>query len=156
MGDWERYRREQAAGYLKGIRDMRRHIASLNAEIDAHRDTAAGIAGIDYSRDLVDVSPTDDAMPDAVARIIEIATERIETVRDYTAQMEQCSRALARMGGTYADVLRYRYVCDYPWERVASRMNYSEQWLYELHNLALAAFYDYMPASGRDPLPKAD
>ena len=32
--DWQRYEREQASAYLKRVRDARRHIAALNAEVD--------------------------------------------------------------------------------------------------------------------------
>ena len=153
--DWQRYRREQASAYLRKIRDMRRHIAALNAEIDEQRALASGLTGIDYSRDNVSTSPTDDAMPNAVARLLEIIAERVELVRDYTGMLDECGTSLRDLNGTYGDVLRYRYLCDYPWERIAAATNYSEQWLYELHNQALSAFYDHMPPTQRDPMPKA-
>lgn len=153
--DWQRYRREQSSAYLRRIRDMRRHIAALNAEIDEQRHLASGLTGIDYSRDVVDTSPTDDRMPNAVARLLDIIAERVELVRDYTDQLDECGAALRDLNGTYADILRYRYLCDYSWERIAAQANYSEAYLYELHNQALSAFWDYMPASQRDPLPRA-
>ena len=79
----------------------------------------------------------------------------MELVRDYVGKLEECGQALREMNGIYSDVLRYRYVCDYPWERIAATMNYSEQWLYELHYQALNAFYDYIPETERDPVPRA-
>lgn len=153
--DWQRYRREQSGAYLRRIRDMRRHIAALNAEVDEHRALASGLTGIDYSRDMVQVSPTDDAMPNAVAKLLDIIAERVELAREYTGMLDECGAALRDLNGTYADILRYRYLCDYSWERIAASANYSEAYLYELHNQALSAFWEHMPETQRDPLPRA-
>lgn len=146
---------EQASRYLKRIRDAKRHIAALNAEVDEQRALASGLKGIDYSRDMVQTSPSDDAMPNAVARLMDVIAQRVELVRDYAEMLSECGESLARMNGTGADILRYRYLCNWPWERIAAETGYSEQWLYELHNRAMATFYDYMPAHERDPLPRA-
>ena len=151
----ERYRREQSAAYLRRVRDAKRHIASLNAEVDELRALASGLAGIDYSRDNVSTSPPADTVPDAVINLMDLIEERVGMVRDYTRMMGECGRALAELGGVHADVLRYRYVCDYQWERISSVTHYSEQWLYELHNQALVSFYDFMPTYERDPIPRA-
>ena len=153
--EYERYRREQASGYLSEVRDAKRHIDAMNAEVDELREMAGGLRGIDYSKDLVKSSPSADAMPDAVARILEIIEQRAGYIRDYAEMVEQCVQALDRLGGVEADILRYRYVCDWRWEQIAARTHYSEQWLYELHNRALCSFYDCMPASGRDPIQRA-
>ena len=153
--DWQRYQREQASRYLKRVRDAKRHIAALNAEVDEVRSLASGLKGIDYSRDVVQVSPSDDKMPDAVSRLLDLIAERVELIRDYADLMDGCGTALANLNGTYADILRYRYMCDYPWERIAVETHYSEAYLYELHGLALSAFYPHMPETERDPLPSA-
>lgn len=153
--EWQRYEREQASAYLKRVRDARRHIAAINAEVDEVRNLASGLKGIDYSRDVVSSSPTDDAMPNAVSKLLDLIAERVELVDSYVRMMDECGAALAAMDGTYSDILRYRYMCDYPWERIAVEMHYSEQWLYELHGQALAAFYPHMPEHERDPLPRA-
>lgn len=151
----ERYHREQASAYMKRIRDARRHIAALNAEIEEHRAMASGLQGIDYSRVLVKTSPSADAIPDAVARLLDVIGERVELVREYTMMLEECGRALTELDGTYADILRYRYVCDYSWEQIACKVNFTEAYCYELHGQALVAFYDHMPAHERDPVQRA-
>ena len=153
--DWQRYEREQASAYLKRVRDARRHIAALNAEVDEVRNLASGLKGIDYSRDAVSTPPTDDAMPNAVSKLLDLIAERVALVDSYVRMMDECGAALANLNGTYSDILRYRYMCDYPWERIAVEMHYSEQWLYELHGQALSAFYPHMPEHERDPLPRA-
>lgn len=153
--DLSRYRREQAGAYLRRVRDAKRHIASLNSEIEEQRALASGLTGIDYSRVMVQTSPTADAMPDAVARLLDIIEQRVGLVRDYVRMLDGCGQALAAMNGTYGDVLRYRYLCDFSWEQISSRLNYSEQWLYELHGQALDAFYDYMPPTEKDAVPSA-
>ena len=151
----QRYEREQASRYLKRVRDAKRHIAALTAEVEEVRSLASGLKGIDYSRDVVQVSPTDDKMPDAVSRLIDLIEQRVELIRDYASMMEDCGAALANLNGTYADILRYRYMCDHPWERIAVETHYSEAYLYELHGAALSAFYPFMPERERDPLPSA-
>lgn len=153
--DWQRYEREQASAYLKRVRDARRHIAALNAEVDEVRSLASGLKGIDYSRDVVSSTATDDAMPNAVSKLLDLIAERVELVREYVGVLDECGQALREMNGVHADILRYRYLCDYPWERIAMSMNYSEQWLYELHYQALERFYEYMPEKERDAVPKA-
>lgn len=153
--EMEQYRREQSAAYLKRVRDAKRHINALSAEVDEHRALASGLSGIDYTRDKVTTSSYGDAVPDAVIRLLDVIEERLNLVVEYTSMMAECGESLARMGGVLADVLRYRYVCDYQWEHIAAKMHYSEQWLYELHNKALVSFWEYMPAHERDPLPPA-
>ena len=151
----ERYRREQASVYLSEVRDAKRHIEAMTAEVDELRDMAAGLHGIDYSKPYVKSSPSADAIPDAVARILELIEQRAGFICEYARMVEQCVAALDELGGVESDILRYRYVCDFRWEQIAARTHYSEQWLYELHNRALCMFYDFMPANGRDPLPPA-
>ena len=153
--DWQRYRREQSSAYLRRIRDMRRHIAALNAEIDEQRHLASGLTGIDYSRDAVSTSPNDDAMPNAVSKLLDLIAERVALVRDYAAMLDECNDALIETGGLSETILRCRYVNDMAWEDVARELGYSEQWMYELHNRALLDFYNHMPTSGKDPLPRA-
>lgn len=155
QAELDRYRREQASAYLKRVRDAKRHIAALNAEVEEHRALASGLTGIDYTRDIVQTSPTDDTMPNAVAKLLDIIAERVELVRDYARMLDECGASLAALNGTYADILRYRYLCDYSWERIAASANYSEAYLYELHNQALSAFWEHMPETQRDPLPRA-
>ena len=153
--DWQRYEREQASAYLKRVRDARRHIAALNAEVDEVRNLASGLKGIDYSRDMVSTSPTDDAMPNAVSKLLDLIAERVALVDSYVRMMDECGAALANLNGTYSDILRYRYMCDYPWERIAVETHYTEAYLYELHGQALSAFYPHMPERERDPIPRA-
>ena len=153
--DWQRYEREQASAYLKRVRDARRHIAALNAEVDEVRNLASGLKGIDYSRDAVSTSPNDDAMPNAVSKLLDLIAERVALVDSYVRMMDECGAALASLNGTYSDILRYRYMCDYPWERIAIETHYTEAYLYELHGQALSAFYPHMPERERDPLPRA-
>ena len=39
----------------------------------------------------------------------------------------------------YRDVLRYRYLNGWNWQRIAERMNFSQDWLWHLHARALKA-----------------
>jgi hypothetical protein len=158
LDDWEAEKRRCAGDYLLRIRDAKRAISAMNAEIEEQRALASGLAGIDYSRPAVDAPPNADRTPDAVARLMEIVEERIALVREYVERLDECGARLAELqaeDATYASILRYRYLCDWPWERIAAETHYSEQWLYELHNRALLAFYGKLPAHERIRTPRA-
>ena len=68
---------------------------------------------------------------------------RIENETDYphiagllkpAAEREMCIR------DRYRDILRWRYVNGWKWERIAKEMNYSDmKWLWNLHRRALEA-----------------
>lgn len=153
--EWQRYEREQASAYLKRVRDARRHIAAINAEVDEVRNLASGLKGIDYSRDVVSTSPTDDAMPNAVSKLLDLIAECVELVDSYVRMLYECDRALKEMGGLHERILRYRYLNNMAWEEMTKAFGYSEPWLYELHKKALSDFYEHMPETERDPVPRA-
>lgn len=148
-------RRDQAKGYLMEIRGLVRHVRTLEAEIAEQRETAQGITGVDYSKVIGTTSAYGDAIPDAVATLLDM-------IRDACGELARCvelqgeaRKSLTEMGGIEADLLTLRYLLAYSWSDVGDRLNYSPARLKELHRDALFCFYDFMPHYRRDPIPPA-
>lgn len=147
------YRRRQAAGYLNTIRRARSHIEALNAEIDEHRSLASGLTGIDYAQDAVDAPANADRMPDEVAMLLEVISERVGAVRDYVEMLDECGAALDAMGGREANLLRLHYLAGKPLAKIGEmdEWRHSRQYMSELHLAALERFADHIPHAYRDP-----
>ena len=140
-------RREAAARYLRAVRDARRQAEALAAEADEVRRVAAGLTGIDYSRDAVDAAPTDSRVPDAVARLVELAVLSDAGSARYASLLAECGRCLDAMGGRGAAVLRMRWLAGLTLIEIGARPGwaYARKYLSDLHAAALDDFYDYLP-----------
>ena len=147
----QQYRRDQSKAYLQEIRKLCLHIRALEAEISEQREIAAGITGIDYSQESVATSMYRDAIPDAVAKLLEMISDTCTELAECAAMQDEARRCLAKMGGVEADVLILRYLVALPWSGVSGKIGYSVPRLKEIHRDALFCFYDYMPSSKRDP-----
>ena len=71
-----------------------------------------------------------------VAKIIDLEIDRrIDEYVDLTREIEA---AIDRIpDGRYRDVLRFRYVNGWTWEKIADEMGYDERWVRRLHGWAL-------------------
>lgn len=148
-------RREQARAYLQEIRELAVHVRVLEAEIAEQRETAKGVTGIDYSKVAVATSPYGDAVPDAVARLLELIGEACSELAECAERQDEARKCLREMGGREADVLTLRYLLAMSWKEVGARIGYSTARLKELHRDALFCFYEYMPHYQRAPEYKA-
>lgn len=148
-------RRDQAKSYLQEIRELVLHVRVLEAEIAEQREAAAGVTGIDYTKVTVATSAYDDALPDAVAELMEMISNATAELAECASRQMEARKCLREMGGVEADVLILRYLLAFPWKKVAWKMGYSTDWVKHRCDDALFCFYDYMPAFRRDPLHRA-
>lgn len=152
----QRYHVEQAHAYLERIRKLGKDCASLQAEADDARDRASGLTGIDYSRDVVRTTPTDDAMVNAVESIREAVRSYAVALAEFTEERIRASEAMNRMEDyTEARALRLRYLLGWDWEKVCVKMHYSYDGMMKLRRRALCSYYDVMPHTERDQIPRA-
>lgn len=81
-------------------------------------------------------------LSDFAAKYDRLHTQMVETLEASMEIYSQISKAIEDSGGTEAEkcVLRYRYIHGYTWERIAVTMDYSYQWICELHGRALQKF----------------
>ena len=148
-----RYRADQAHAYLERIRQAGEDCAGLQAQIDDAYSRAAGIRGIDYSEARVKVSPTADAIPDAVGRIVDKIREYAADLAAYEDDRYAAHRTLSLMlNQTDAKVLRLRYLLDWSWERICCETSYTYDGMMKLRRRALASYWEVMPREGRDPM----
>ena len=149
--EYRELRIEHSKRYLEEVRALAvKHRA--NAEyIKSLYEDAAGIGGIDYSRDVIQASPTADRIPNSVANLIEMKRRAEADAEEYTARKMEARGLLDEMDGTYGRLLLLRYVTVLPWVRVAEVLNYSDDWCRHMLNDALCEFYDYLPHAYRIP-----
>ena len=148
------WRREQSLRYLAGITAAGRHIAALKAELDTSREL---VRGISYDELAVSSSPTADAIPDAVARVVDAGDTLTAEIAAYCQAVEDCRKALDEMGGRDADLLRLRYLAGKTLTEIGGmdEWRHSKQYMSLLHREALVRFADYIPAPMREPRPPA-
>ena len=152
----QRYRADQAHAYLERIRRLGEGCAGMQALVDDARDRASGVRGIDYSRDRVQTSPTDDAMVNAVDEIRSRIRDYVAVLAEYEAERKRANDALTGMEDyTEAKALRLRYLLGRDWEQVCVEMHYSYDGMMKLRRRALASYWEVMPACERDPMPMA-
>lgn len=145
-----RYHAHQAALYLDHVRGMGVQVKMLNYSIAELEAKAEGVSALDYSKDNVQTSPTDSAMPNAVSELIEQKRDR-EAKRDlYADELAAVTRAFERMPNkTYAAILDAHYIGEASWKQIAAEYPMSKRGIMKVRQKALAMFYDYMPPSQR-------
>lgn|GEM_PF-3396644 len=143
--EYREARIECAEKYLKEIQSLAvKHRATIEY-IRSLEEDAQGVGGIDYSRVLVQTSPTPDAIPNSVALLIEMKREAEADAAEYFERKRDARRRLDEMDGTYGRLLMLYYVTVLPWARVAEVLNYSEDWCKHMRPDALCEFYDHLP-----------
>ena len=152
----QRYRSEQAHAYLERIRKLGEDCAALQDEVEDARDRASGLTGIDYTRDQVDSSPTDEAMVNAVSSIKRAIGDYAMKLAEYIDERKRASDAMMLMDDyTEARALRLRYLLNHDWEQVCVEMHYTYDGMMKLRRRALCSYWEKMPFSERDPMPPA-
>ena len=143
--EYRQARVECSLRYLQEVRDLAVRHRATDAYIRSLYEDAQGVAGIDYTRDMVSTSPTADAIPNSVALLIEMKRKAEADAAEYMERKAEARRLLDEMGGTYGLLLLLRYVTVLPWVRVAEALNYDEGYCRNMRNDALDAFYDHLP-----------
>ena len=141
-----RYRAGCSAEYLNGVRGMVVRMKSLTAAIAEQRAIAEGVKGIDYSRDMVKASPSDDHMPNSVQRLSDLVSQK-ERERDrYETEVAAACRAIDKMSRPEcAAALEMHYIAGASWNDCAEELGYTKDGMMSLRNRALLDFYDLIP-----------
>ena len=129
---------EEKKNYLKRYKRARHKIDVLQTEID-NLLLMALPGGIDYSKDKIQTSPSNDQMINYVIKVEEL-TEQINKLKEES--LDVCQNIIETItsikNDTYQTVLHRRYILMQSWEEISVGMHYSTQRLYELHCEALA------------------
>ena len=152
----ERYRMDIAHAYLERIRRMGDDCAGLQAQIDDAYARAEGVRGIDYSAVRVSTSPSPDAMPNAVAELVDRIGDYVSDLAAYEDERHEAHKSLMLMPDQVeAKALRYRYLLGWKWERICNEMDYSWDGMMKLRRRALVDYWEVMPRAERDAIPQA-
>lgn len=74
-------------------------------------------------------------------KIIDLEREIVRRIDEYADLTREVEAAIDRIGDDrYRDVLRFRYINGWGWEKIAREMHYELRWLHYLHGRALQEF----------------
>ena len=74
-------------------------------------------------------------------RIVDLEREMERRIDEYAALTLKIETAIDRIeDGRLRDLLRWRYLSNWNWERISRAMGYEQRQVYRLHALALSAF----------------
>lgn len=154
MGEeYERYKIGQAEAWLRHVLRLGNRCRALRAEIEAQRELASGLRGLDYSSPAVSASPTADTVPNAVSRLLDGIQDYCTELAGYVGEQEAAHKALQRLeDAREAECLTLYYICGYKWSAVAKSMSYSYESVMALRRSGLLHAYDVMPLEWRDPM----
>lgn len=78
-----------------------------------------------------------DGMSKSVIKMIELETRYQDMLADLCVKQIDIEQALEVLNPTERRLMRYRYIDGLTWEVIADKMDYSYQWVCELHNRAI-------------------
>ena len=82
-------------------------------------------------------SPEGDSLSKGVIKMVELEHLYQDMRAALCDKQIEIERALKVLNPTERRLMRYRYIDGMTWEKIAERMNYSYQWVCELHNIAV-------------------
>lgn len=156
MTEFDEWKAEQAAKWLRHIRELKHDIARLEDDIEVQRSLALP-SGIDYSRPSVQTSPSQDAIPNAVIRLEESIAQYTTELVGYLDEKQQARECISRLGDArYRAVLSLYYINGHSWETVGDKMGYAPDWCRQLRDESLPIVHDVMPTEWKVRVPRAD
>lgn len=131
----------RAKKHLQTLYRYEQRIARLNEQKRSLYDSY-GFGSVDYSKDRVRSSPESDA---SFTRTVEkIADVEIKIDRLVDQLIDERETIIGQLEGldneTFKELLYLRYVKYERFEKIATSMNYTYQWIRRLHGFALEEF----------------
>lgn len=128
-----------AKQYLSQAYRLNELILSNKAEIDDLNELKDGLPGIDYSKDRVQVSPSNDA---SYTKIIHMIADLEKTIEEDTIRMLSLKKQIRETIQSVQDneqilALKLRYLNFLQWDDVAARMGVSQRTAIRIHDEAL-------------------
>lgn len=125
------------------LRQLQRRDARINALIERQRhyyDLATRITpGYRADGGGGKTSGPSFRVADYASKIADLEREIDRRIDEYVDLTREIEAAIDRIpDGRYRDVLRFRYVNGWTWERIADEMGYDLRWVHRLHGRALA------------------
>ncbi len=131
-----------AKQYLKQAYKLNDRIKDKEERIADLKETASSLGSIDYSKDIVQTSPSGDApFVHKIMMIIELEEKlQADVIRLRDLKIE-INHAIDEMTDVNCSLLlSKRYVLMRTWEQIAEEMNYSVMQIHRIHERALQVF----------------
>jgi seryl-tRNA synthetase len=130
----------EAKNYLKQIRMYDAKIESLMEELARVKAMATKVTTA-ISGETVSGSKNPDKMTDVVAKIIKLQEELNGYVDKFVDMKQEAIKLLSKVENPiYYQVLHSRYILYKTWEQIACDMDFTYQWVCQLHGRALQEF----------------
>lgn len=128
-----------AKEFLRGIRGHERRIKALMERRQHYYDLAMQGTG---TREARRIGGTNQAsrVEDAVCRLIDLEGDLDKEIDRLVDEVRLAERLIDQLEDSrHRDILRYRYLNGWKWERIAKEMNFEEAHIHRLHGAALIA-----------------
>ena len=138
------YKVDASSRYLQEMALSIKEKDRLQTELDLVLN-ATQPGAIRYDRDLIQTSPYPDAIPDAVAKMVDegdYASMLRKGIEDLDRELAIFNMKLLKVKGTGGALLRQHYWLGKPWKQVAREFFLSESSLYRARRAALVELYD--------------
>lgn len=129
-----------AADFLTGIRDNKNRILALMDRRDSYYQLA--LRGASFSDvKVMGGSTSHSKVENMVLGIVELESQIAADIEKYTTEIRLAEDIIKGLEDKRCcDILRYRYLNGWGWNRVARVMNYERTQIWRIHGVALAAF----------------
>ena len=131
-----------AKKYLRGLQRLDTMISQKLDELASLKATLTTIGGIDYSKDRVQTSRSQEApFEKTIARIVDLNAEIDREIDNFVDRKHTIINQIQGLENTtYVEILYKRYVEYKRLEMISVEMNLTYQYVRELHGKALQAF----------------
>lgn len=131
---------KQAKGYLSQIRKTDRLINRLNGTVATLRSSLTSI-GSQLREDKVQASGPKNTLEETIAKIIDLEANINARIDELVSMKQEAFIMINRIPDLdQQNVLIGRYIQLKKWEDISEELNYSMQWVFELHGKGLLAF----------------
>lgn len=131
----------RAKEYLSQAAVLKRRIKQIEERIEELRAEVSSPKAIRYDKDMVQSSPTGDALATYVGRLEQEQTELLRLKTEYLERREEIRRRLVNVNpDLYSDILYMRYLEQKSLGQIADELSYSYEWICRLHGRALQEF----------------
>lgn len=125
--------------YLKQVYKLNEKIKDKQERINSLRLMSESIGAIDYSKDKIKLSPTNDAaFTNQIMQIVKFEEELEQDKKRMKDLFIEISRTIDKLDNVNEMlVLSKRYLLMKSWEEIAEEMNYSLSQIFRMHKEAL-------------------
>lgn len=132
----------RAKEYLRSLKNLNGKIKYLEFKLEMLETQAIGITGIDYSRDLVQTSPSEaPAIDSVITEITETKAKIKELQKEFDELKCKILICICRIDNRkHIELLTMRYLDFMSFKKIADKMLYTEQTIKNMHKEAMEAF----------------